>query len=91
MILEGKGLRAVDRVNSISDPYCKMSIGKVKMKTKVVYGTVDPHWKEQVSMTWQSESKRMVLQIMSGKSKMENSRSKQPCKQFINYYLPRKG
>ena len=66
MILEGKGLRAVDRVNHLSDPYCKLSIGKVKMKTKVIYGTVDPHWKEQVSMTWQNESRKMALQIMSG-------------------------
>ena len=66
MILEGKGLRAVDRVNHKSDPYCKLSIGKVKMKTKVISGTVDPHWKEQVSMTWQNESRKMVLQIMSG-------------------------
>ena len=66
MILEGKGLRAVDRVNHSSDPYCKLSIGKVKMKTKVIYGTVDPHWKEQVSMILQNESRKMVLQIMSG-------------------------
>ena len=84
MILEGKGLRAVDRVNHLSDPYCKLSIGKVKMKTKVIYGTVDPHWKEQVSMIWQNESRKMVLQIMSGE-KLHNPK--------IQMYFPifRKG
>ena len=67
MIMEGKGLKAADRVSNLSDPYCKLSIGKVKIKTKVIYGTVDPQWKEQVHMIWPNDSRKMLLQIMSGR------------------------
>ena len=73
MVLEGNDLRPVDRVNHSSDPYCKLSIGKVKMKTKVIHGTLNPHWREQVSIVWQNESRKMALQVMSGEKNVKET------------------
>ena len=72
MVLEGNDLRPVDRVNHSSDPYCKLFIGKVRMKTKVIHGTVNPHWREQVSIVWQNEARNMALQVMSGEEIKRN-------------------
>ena len=35
-----------------SDPYCKLSMGKEKYKTKAIDGTVNPKWREAFDFNW---------------------------------------
>ena len=38
-----------------SDPYCKLSMGKEKYKTKSLDGTVNPKWREAFDFNWFEE------------------------------------
>ena len=38
-----------------SDPYCKLSMGKEKYKTKSIDGTVNPKWREAFDFNWFEE------------------------------------
>ncbi|KAL5482015.1 hypothetical protein EMCRGX_G022294 [Ephydatia muelleri] len=45
-LLDGTDLPAMDE-NGFSDPYCKISLGSQKYKSKVKFKTLNPKWKEE--------------------------------------------
>ena len=38
-----------------SDPYCKVTLGKEKAKTKVINNTLNPKWREAMDLFWYEE------------------------------------
>ena len=66
MVVEANNLRSVDKINNTSDPYCKLLIGKEKIRTKIAMNTVSPSWKEMVSLNWFEGSNKLVVQVHSG-------------------------
>lgn len=38
-----------------SDPYCKITLGKEKVKTKVLNNTLNPKWREAFDLNWYEE------------------------------------
>ena len=44
-----------------SDPYCKLSLGKDKQRTKTLSNTMNPKWKESLDLSWVESGKDDVL------------------------------
>lgn len=44
-LLRGVGLKAADS-NGFSDPYCKLNLGGVVNKSRIVKKTLNPEWQE---------------------------------------------
>ena len=66
MVVEANKLRPVDKINNTSDPYCKLLIGKEKIRTKIAMNTINPSWKEMVLLNWFEGSNKLVVQVHSG-------------------------
>ena len=60
VIVQALHLKAMD--NGInSDPFCKVSLGKDKHKTKTVNNTLNPKWKESLDLSWVDNGKEDIL------------------------------
>ena len=46
-----RGVMAMDGGTS-SDPYCKITLGKEKAKTKILNNTLNPKWREAFDLNW---------------------------------------
>lgn len=44
-VIMAKGLRAAD-ANGLSDPFCRVIVGKRRVQTKVIFETLTPRWDE---------------------------------------------
>ena len=51
VLVQARGLMAMDSGDS-SDPYCKIVLGKEKMKSKVISKTINPKWREGFDLYW---------------------------------------
>ncbi len=49
-------LMALDAGGTSSDPYCKVSLGKEKAKTKSISGTINPKWREGFDFYWYEDT-----------------------------------
>ena len=52
--LQARDLTAMDAGLS-SDPYCKLTLGREKQKTKSIGGTVNPKWREGWDFAWSEQ------------------------------------
>eukprot|EP00898_Chlorokybus_atmophyticus_P005417 jgi/Chlat1/5877/Chrsp4S06388 len=57
-VIEGKNLIAMDRGNT-SDPYCTLTYGKLKKKTKICSKTLNPVWNETITFREDGSSLRV--------------------------------
>jgi len=51
VLVQATGLTAMD-AGETSDPYCKLSLGRDRHKSKAVSGTVNPKWREGFDLYW---------------------------------------
>ena len=70
VIVEATNLR-FDKKNLSHGTYCKLTLGKEKIKTKSVENCSNPKWKEQLTMKWydgtsSSGSGKLLMQVHSG-------------------------
>jgi len=70
VIVEASNLR-FDKKNLSHGTYCKLTLGKEKIKTKSVENSSNPKWKEQLTMKWyegssSSGSGKLLIQVHSG-------------------------
>ena len=61
VVVQAVHLKAMDNGVS-SDPYCKLSLGKDKQKTKTISATLNPKWKESLDLSWVDNGKDDILQ-----------------------------
>ena len=54
LLVQARGVSAMDGGTS-SDPYCKVSLGKEKARTKVINNTLNPKWREAMDLFWYEE------------------------------------
>ena len=54
LLVQARGVSAMDGGTS-SDPYCKVSLGKEKARTKVINNTLNPKWREAIDLFWYEE------------------------------------
>ena len=54
VLVQAQGLMAMDAGLS-SDPYCKLSLGKEKYKSKSKSETINPKWRESFDFNWYEE------------------------------------
>ena len=54
LLVQARGVMAMDGGTS-SDPYCKITLGKEKVKTKVLNNTLNPKWREAFDLNWYEE------------------------------------
>ena len=54
VLVQAQGLTAMDAGMS-SDPYCKLSLGKEKVKSKSKSETINPKWREAFDFNWYEE------------------------------------
>lgn len=54
VVVQASGLMAMDNGES-SDPYCKICLGKERIKTKSISNTVNPKWREAFDLYWFEE------------------------------------
>ncbi len=47
---------ALDAGGTSSDPYCKVSLGREKAKTKSISGTINPKWREGFDFYWYEDT-----------------------------------
>jgi Ca2+-dependent lipid-binding protein len=62
VLVQALGLTAMDKGDS-SDPYCKLSLGRDKARSKVINGTLNPKWREAFDLFWHDEEEEHVLEI----------------------------
>ena len=62
LIVQAIHLKAMDK-GANSDPYCKVSLGKDKRKTKFINNTLNPKWKESFDLSWLDNGKEDILSI----------------------------
>ena len=68
MVVEADGLKSTDRNSVGIDPFCKLSIGKEKAKTKIIERSNSPVWKEAVSLAWVEGYSTLTIQILDWKT-----------------------
>ena len=51
LLVQARSVIAMDGGTS-SDPYCKVTLGKEKAKTKVINNTLNPKWREAMDLFW---------------------------------------
>ena len=61
-------LKSTDRNSVGIDPFCKLSIGKEKAKTKIIERSSSPVWKEAVSLAWVEGYSTLTIQILDWKT-----------------------
>jgi len=54
VLVQARGLLAMDSGES-SDPYCKISLGKERFKSKSISCTINPKWREAFDLYWYEE------------------------------------
>ena len=54
LLVQARGVLAMDGGTS-SDPYCKITLGKEKAKTKILNNTLNPKWREAFDLNWYEE------------------------------------
>ena len=54
VLVQAQSLMAMDAGMS-SDPYCKLSLGKEKFKSKSKSETINPKWRESFDFNWYEE------------------------------------
>lgn len=54
VVVQARSLMAMDAGES-SDPYCRLSLGREKFKTKSISKTVNPKWREGFDLYWYEE------------------------------------
>ena len=54
LLVQARGVMAMDGGTS-SDPYCKITLGKEKAKTKILNNTLNPKWREAFDLNWYEE------------------------------------
>ena len=54
LLVQARSVIAMDGGTS-SDPYCKVTLGKEKAKTKVINNTLNPKWREAMDLFWYEE------------------------------------
>lgn len=54
VMVQARDLIAMDAGDS-SDPYCKISLGREKFKTKSISNTINPKWREGFDLYWYEE------------------------------------
>ena len=54
LVVQARGVMAMDGGTS-SDPYCKITLGKEKVKTKTLNNTLNPKWREAFDLNWYEE------------------------------------
>ena len=54
VLVQARSLMAMDAGQS-SDPYCKISLGRERFKSKSVSATVNPKWREAFDLYWYEE------------------------------------
>ena len=62
VVVQAIHLKAMDNGLN-SDPYCKVSLGKDKQKTKTVNNSLNPKWKEFLDLSWVDNGKDDILQF----------------------------
>ena len=62
VVVQAVNLKAMDKGIS-SDPYCKVSLGKEKHKTKTVNSCLSPKWKESMTLNWIDNGKNDQLRF----------------------------
>ena len=60
VIVQAIQLKAMDK-GANSDPYCKVSLGKDKQKTKIINNTLNPKWRESLDLSWVDNAKDDIL------------------------------
>ena len=50
-MLQARGVMAMDGGTS-SDPYCKLTLGKEKARTRILNNTLNPKWREAFDLDW---------------------------------------
>ena len=63
LVVEADGLKSNDRNSLGVDPYCKLSLGKEKAKTKILERSYSPVWKESVSLVWTEGYNKLNIQV----------------------------
>lgn len=53
-LVQARGLTAMDSGES-SDPYCRIALGRERVKSKVISGTINPKWREGFDLYWYEE------------------------------------
>ena len=72
VVVEADNLGSAERNNAGIDPYCKVSLGREKAKTKIVEKSSSPVWKESLSLTWTEGSSKLSLQVHDWKATSKN-------------------
>merc|ERR1712142_351383 len=54
LLVQARSVIAMDGGTS-SDPYCKVTLGKEKAKTKVINNSLNPKWREAIDLFWYEE------------------------------------
>ena len=52
---KAKGLAKLNSNGKFSDPYCKISLGKEKVRSKMIPKSINPEWNESFDLNWYSE------------------------------------
>ena len=72
MVVEADSLGSADRNNAGIDPYCKLSLGREKAKTKIIEKSSSPVWKESLSLAWTEGSSKLTIQLHDWKATSKN-------------------
>ena len=62
---QARDLTAMDAGLS-SDPYCKLTLGREKQKTKSIGGTVNPKWREGWDFAWSEQGGNSIETFFAG-------------------------
>ena len=54
VLVQAHGLTPMD-AGETSDPYCRISLGREKQKSKSISNTVNPKWREAFDFYWYEE------------------------------------
>jgi len=54
LLVQARGVLAMDGGTS-SDPYCKVTLGKEKHRSKTINNTLNPKWREGMDLNWYEE------------------------------------
>lgn len=61
-VVSASGLLAADR-NGLSDPYCKVAVGRVEKKTRIIYRNLNPTWDQSFYFDVRNRDKEVKLRI----------------------------
>ena len=69
MLVGAEKLQPIEKLpnSTIYDPFCKLLLGKKEKKSKVCLKTLNPCWRETLSLNWyEGGNNILAIQIHSG-------------------------